>query len=705
MRPLPLAACLLLLACTTAARDPAPRAARVAPAASSTDDAAAPTPLRLMDVFELEWVSDPRISADGSRIAFARHGMDVRTDRRTSRLWIVSTEYGAEPRPLTEGEVDEGQPCWPTRGADVLAYVSVASGGAQIHKRWLDTGASVRLTHLPRSPGSLAWSPDGKWIAFTMFVPSRPEPFVELPSPPEGATWADPPIVIEELTYRADGAGYLEPGNTHVFVVSADGGTPRQLTTDDHDYGGPLAWTPDGASILVSGNRRDDHELEPVDSSLWELSVADGSLVQLTDRFGPEAHPVLSPDGERVAFLGFEDTRHAYQVTQLWVMDRDGGNVRSLTPDLDRDVESPAWTGDGSGLWFQYDDHGDTKIGLVSLDGEVREAVSGLGGLSLGRPYSGAQFSVAANGRLAYTRGDPGRPADLAMPDSTDGRSGRITDVNGDLFAIRPPGAVEKITVPSSFDGRPIDAWIVTPPGFDPTKSYPLVLEIHGGPHTAYGPHFSMECQLYAAAGYVVVYANPRGSTSYGGEFGNLIHHAYPSEDYDDLMSCVDAVIARGSIDEERLYVTGGSGGGVLSAWIVGKTNRFRAAVVAKPVIDWASFALTSDGYPYYVRYWFPGPPWEAHEEYWRRSPLSLVGNVSTPTMLLTGEEDHRTPISQSEQYYQALKLRGVDTALVRIPGASHGIAARPSQLMAKVAHVLGWFRRHGGEELPVGDR
>jgi dipeptidyl aminopeptidase/acylaminoacyl peptidase len=271
----------------------------------------------------------------------------------------------------------------------------------------------------------------------------------------------------------------------------------------------------------------------------------------------------------------------------------------------------------------------------------------------------------------------------------------RLTRLNDDLLGHKELAAIEEIRFDSSFDGREIQGWVATPPGFDPARRYPLILEIHGGPFANYGDRFAAEIQLYAAAGYVVLYVNPRGSTSYGEEFGNLIHHDYPSQDYDDLMSGVDAVVERGFIDSESLFVTGGSGGGVLTSWTVGKTDRFRAAVVAKPVINWASFVLTADFSALFSRYWFPGPPWEHVEHYMRRSPLSLVGEVSTPTMLLTGEDDYRTPMSESEQYYQALKLRKIDTALVRIPGASHGIAKRPSQLMAKVAHVLMWFEIH----------
>jgi acylaminoacyl-peptidase len=271
----------------------------------------------------------------------------------------------------------------------------------------------------------------------------------------------------------------------------------------------------------------------------------------------------------------------------------------------------------------------------------------------------------------------------------------RLTAVNDDLFSFRNLGEVEEIWWKSSFDQRDIQGWVVTPPDFDPENKYPLLLEIHGGPFASYGSVYSAEVQAYAAAGYVVLYCNPRGSTGYGEQFGNLIHHDYPNHDYDDLMSGVDAVIEKGFIDENNLFVTGGSGGGVLTAWIVGKTDRFRAAVVAKPVINWYSFVLYADNVQFFSKYWFDKKPWEDPEPYLKRSPLSYVGNITTPTMLLTGEEDYRTPIAESEQFYAALKLENVETAMVRIPGASHGIARRPSNLIAKLASVMAWFEEH----------
>ncbi len=675
---------------------------------------AAPHTLQLMDVFELEHVQDPRISPDGKQVIFVRSGFDVLDDQSTSRLWIMNTDAldasadeihdcdqeravgFTEPRPLTQGEVSEASPRWSPDGSK-LAFVSTANGTIQIHMRWMDTGVSTRLTQLPRQPRNLTWSPDGRMLAFTMFVPEAPESFVDLPEAPEGAQWAAPPVVIENVNYRADGAGLVEQGHTQVFVLPSDGGTARQLTHDAFNTNGPLAWTPSGEHLIVSANRRDDHELEPLDSEIWEITLADGSLRALTERYGPDDNPAVSPDGEYIAYTGFDDRHETYQVQQLYLMNRDGSGKRPLTTRLDRDVQSPAWAADGSGLYFMYDHHGDTRLAFVNVQAQLTTLDDHLGGLSLGRPYDGASFTVSDAGRYAFTHTSPSHPSDLAIGGRGETRHVRLTHLNEDLYSFRTPSEVEEFWTESAHDGEALQGWIVRPPDFDPSKSYPLLLEIHGGPVANYGRRFSMECQLFAAAGYVVVYANPRGSSSYGERFGNLIHHAYPSHDYEDLISCVDAVIAGGSIDTDRLFVTGGSGGGVLTAWIVGKTDRFRAAVVAKPVINWTSFSLTADEYPYFTKYWFPAMPWEDHEHYWKRSPLSLVGNVRTPTMLLTGEADYRTPIGESEQYYQALKLRGIDTALVRIPGSGHSIADRPSRLMAKVAHILAWFERYDG--------
>ena len=654
--------------------------------------------LAAADLFQLELASDPQISPDGREIVYVRRWADDKEDRWRGNLWLVPSA-GGEHRALTTGARSDGSPRWSPDGARI-AFVSSEGGSPQLWVRWMVSGASARLTNLAEGPANLAWSPDGQEIAFTAFVEEPPKPFVTMPKAPEGAQWAKPATVITQVYYRADGEGYVRQGHAQLFVVPADGGTPRALTSGPFDVRGPLSWTPDGSSVLCTSNRREDAELEPLDTEVWAVALADGALRALTDRRGPDHSPSVSPDGKLVAYLGFDDRRQGYQVTRAYVVPLEGGTPREIAPDLDRDVEQPTWTPDGRALLFLHTSHGETSLARLGLDGTLALLAGGVGGTDLGRPYASGSFSVARDGRLAFTRTSPQRPSDVAV--LAPGAEVRVlTALNEDLAVQRELGAVQELRTPSSHDRREVQAWFVTPPGFDAAKLYPLILEIHGGPFADYGARFSYEFQAYAARGYVVLYCNPRGSTGYGEEFGNLIHHAYPGHDYDDLMSCLDALLARGCVDPERMYVTGGSGGGVLTAWIVGKNQRFRAAVSAKPVIDWTSHALTADSYPFFVRYWFSGMPWEKPEEYFRRSPLSLVGNVQTPTMLLTGEQDWRTPISQAEEYYQALKLRGVETALVRIPDSSHALADRPSQLISKVLHVLTWFERHGGESSP----
>jgi len=516
-----------------------------------------------------------------------------------------------------------------------------------------------------------------------------------LPKKPEGAQWADPPVVVDRAVYRNDGAGMRPHGFVQVFVMPASGGSPRQLTSGDFDHNGGIAWAADGKSLYISANRHPDWALDTQNSEIYRVDVASGELVALTDRQGPDDNPQVSPNGRQIAYLGYDDRYLGYQQRHLYVMDSKGGGKRDLLPDFDRNVAAPQWSPDGKRIYFLYDDHGQTVLAATDLDGSVTELARNLGGISPSRPYTGANYAVGGKGVYAFTSDSTAAPADISVGQR--GRNRQLTRLNDNLLAFRELAPVEELKLESSYDGREIQAWVAKPPGFDPGRKYPLILEIHGGPFAAYGPHFSAEIQLYAAAGYVVAWANPRGSTSYGAEFGNLIDNNYPSQDYDDLMSAVDAVIGKGYIDPDQLYVTGGSGGGTLTAWIVGSTDRFRAAAVAKPVINWTSFVLTSDVPPYFARYWFRSMPWEDHETYWRRSPLSKVGNVSTPTMLLTGESDLRTPISETEQFYEALKLRGVDTAMVRMPGASHSIYHRPSQMIGKVAAILEWFRRHAG--------
>ncbi|HTU68208.1 MAG TPA: S9 family peptidase [Steroidobacteraceae bacterium] len=648
--------------------------------------------LHSLDVFQLEIADDVQISPDGSKIAYVRVSYDIMTDRARRNLWLVDAD-GTNNRPLRSESKSFASPRWSPDGTR-LAYVSAAEGSPQLYVRWMDSGQTALLTNLVQGPDSITWSPDGKFIAFTQLVPADKKPLATPPPKPPGAQWAPPVKVIDSVVYRADGAGYLEPGFSHVFIVSAEGGTPRQLTDGDFDDNGPLSFTPDGKHLVFSANRGADHDLNPQNSEVFSVDVVSQQLTQLTKRAGPDNAPVVSPDGKKIAYLGYDDRFQGYQVTHLYVMDADGSNSRLVAGSFDRDIADPQWAADSRGLYFSFDERGVHKLGFTTLDGKIRTLASNVGGADIGRPYTSGGFSVAKNSRVAYQVNSPERPADVATATFSGGAK-TLTALNDDVLGVKTQGAVRELTWKSSFDQRDIQGWVVTPPDFDPAKKYPLILEIHGGPFTAYGPNYTTEIQLYAAAGYIVLYCNPRGSTSYGEEFGNLIHHAYPGNDYDDLMSGVDTLIAQGNVDTNNLFVTGGSGGGVLTAWIVGKTDRFRAAVVAKPVINWSSFVLTSDATNFFYKYWFGSQPWEQPEQYWKRSPLSLVGNVKTPTMLLTGESDFRTPIGESEQFYQALKLRGIDTMMVRIPEASHGMTARPSNLIAKVDNILAWFERY----------
>lgn len=649
------------------------------------------SPMELKDIFDLEYISDPQISPDGDKIIYVRNFKDIMSDKNYSNLWIINSD-GSSNRALTTGNQNDHSPRWSHDGSRIVFRSNMKDEKSKLYLMWVGTREIQTLLNPPHSASGVAWSPDDRYLAFSMFVPEKGSQLAKMPAKPEGATWSEGAKFIDDLNYRSDGRGYLKPGHQQLFVLPTDGGSPRQLTTRPFDHGSPV-WSRDGKKLFFSSNMTGEEALQPMNSELYALRIQDTTLSQLTKRNGPDRSPVVSPDGKTLAYLGFDDAYKGYQMNNIYLLDLQSGESRELATGLDRNPSDLHWDAKGKGLYFQYDDGGESRIGYTDLNGKVEEKAKDLGGLSMGRPYTGASYSVASDGTLAFTLGSEQHPADLGVRKGSTTR--RLTRVNEDLFSYRKLGKVEEMTWKSSHDGREIEGWLVYPPNFEEGKKYPLILEIHGGPFAAYGPHFSAEVQLYAAAGYAVLYTNPRGSASYGEEFGNLIHHNYPNEDYFDLMSGVDAVIEKGVADENRLYVTGGSGGGVLTAWIVGKTNRFKAAVVAKPVINWYSFVLYADNPAFFSKYWFPAKPWEDPEHYLKRSPLSYVDKVETPTLLLTGEADYRTPIAESEQFYAALKLEGVETGMVRIPGASHGIAAKPSHLVAKVANILAWFERY----------
>ncbi|WP_422060989.1 prolyl oligopeptidase family serine peptidase [Sphingopyxis sp.] len=645
------------------------------------------------DLFDLSIAADPQISPDGRHIAYVRRSNDIMSDRAVGSIWLIDTQTGDEV-PIAAQDGSAFSPRWSPDGKR-LAFASTAGGSAQLWVRWMTGGEAVRLTGLPTSPSSLAWSPDGRSIAYTMLVKDDGPTFGKAPAnKPEGAKWAEPLEVHDLLTYRADGEGYIEPGFEKIFIVPATGGAPRQISFGPYHDNGPVSWSRDGSTLYFGANRKPDWETDPVDGEIYAIDIARGKVTQLTDRDGPDGSPLVSPNGQLIAYVGFDDKRRAYENANVYVMNRDGSGRRNLTGNWDFSADAILWDADNGGIYVQYDDHGETKVARVGLDGSIRDVAKGLSGGGLDRPYTGGSFSVSANDAIAFTGGTATRPAEVQL--ARGGSTRMLTDLNRSLREVKALGEVRKITVASSHDGKTIDGWLTLPPGYTEGRRVPLILEIHGGPFAAYGPHFSTDDQLYAAAGYAVLSANPRGSTSYGAAFANEIDKAYPGNDYFDLISIVDRAIALGIADPDALFVTGGSGGGVLTSWIVGKTDRFKAAVAQKPVINWTTQALTADGPAFFGRYWIGAMPWEKPEAFWKLSPLSLVGNVKTPTLVVVGSEDYRTPVSEAEQYYTALRLRGVPTALIKVPGASHGgIAARASQSAAKAAAILAWFEKY----------
>ena len=649
-----------------------------------------------MDVFELEWASDPQVSSDGETIVYVRRSNDIMKDRVRSNLWRINTS-GKNHRPLHSGFKNSYSPRWSPDNTKI-AFVSNNSGSTQIHMHWVGSGETTVISQLQESPSSLSWSPDGKWLAFTMNVKGKSTSIVKSRTKPDGASWAKKPITVTTTRYQYDGRGIVEPSYRHVFVVPADGGTARQLTNGNFNHYGSLAWSADSKDIFFSAHRSDDWELISGESNLYKITVSNKKLEQITSMPGEERSPSISPNGEVIAFYVKERRPLAYTPSRIAVMNLKSGNMQIISNDLDDDSDNLFWSNDGESIYFAFDQRGKRTIKKISLSGKVSDFADNVGGTTIGRPYISGEFH-AANDVIAYTFGQADRPADLAI--TVNKETNVVTSLNEDILGHRKLGKVNEITYRSSFDGQEIQGWYITPPDFNPKKKYPLILEIHGGPHLAYGPHFSAELQIMAASGYIVFYDNYRGSSSYGEDFALLLQYKYSSkEDFADHMSGIDALINKGIVDEKNLFIAGGSAGGIATAYAIGLTDRFNAAVSSKPVINWLSKPLTADSMVGQIYHQFPGPPWEHLDHYWERSPLSLVGNVTTPTMLITGEEDRRTPISETEQFYQALRLKGVDSAMIRIPNTSHGIASRPSNLITKVDHILAWFEMYTEEDI-----
>lgn len=641
------------------------------------------------DIFNLEYVSEVQVSPNGKYVAYVRRSNDIMSDSSRANVWLASVD-GKSHRPLLSSKKSYYSIRWSPDGSR-LAYLSNEEGKPQLYVRWMDTGQTALVTNVTSNPSNITWSPDGKHIAFTMSVDAKEKPLdIKMPKKPDGAKWSPSFQYITKARYQADGRGILEPAYTHIFIVPADGGTARQLTSGNYHHNGRLSFSPDSDKIYFSANRSDNWEYEPVEGDIFSVDMM-GNIAQLTNDKGLESSPVVSPDGKHIAYARRDDEKVMYKNSYLYVMKSDGTDAQNLTKDIDNSVSNFHWK-DNKHVYFQQSVRGLAQVDVVSLSGSVKAVAKGLGGTTLGRPYVFGTYH-AVDDVVAYTKGRTDRPADLYV---TTRNERQLTALNEDVLGHKQLGEVKEIVYPSSIDGEEIQGWYILPPNYDSSKTYPLILEIHGGPNLAYGPVFTAELQRMAAEGYVVFYDNHRGSTGYGERFALLLQGKYSSEyDFSDHMSGVDALIEKGIADPERLFITGGSAGGIASAYAIGLTNRFKAAVVAKPVINWLSKVLTADSGLYQIPFQFPGKPWDNVEHYWKRSPLSLVGNVTTPTMLITGVEDKRTPMSETEQFYQALKIQKVDSVLVKVPGSPHGIASKPSRMIGKVENILAWFKKY----------
>ncbi|MBM3789010.1 MAG: S9 family peptidase, partial [Acidobacteria bacterium] len=395
--------------------------------------------LTVQDVFNFELAVDPQIAPDGGSIVYVRQFADIMGDRRHSNLWVIRFD-GTGHRPLTSGNYNDTSPRWSSDGKEIV-FISNRGGSPQVYRLWMDTGRTASLTNLTSPPSGLALSPDGKWISFTMHVPENQPQIAKMPAAPEGAKWAEPAKVIDRLVYRFNGFGYLKPGYIHLFVLPAEGGTPRQLSKGALQHGAPFGagdpvWTPDSKHILMSVNRNENFELEPRDTDIYEFSAADGSVRKLTNNKGPDGDPAVSPDGRLIAYTGYEDRYQGYQVQELRVMNRDGSGSRSISGGMDRDVNRPQWAADGSGIYFLSDDKGNTGLYFISLDGKSRKLIGNVG--SSGSAYSGGgAFTMARNGAFAVTWKTTQVPGDIAVGMLSDPKPRVITAVNEDLFAGR----------------------------------------------------------------------------------------------------------------------------------------------------------------------------------------------------------------------------------------------------------------------------
>ncbi|MEE4210522.1 MAG: S9 family peptidase [Parvularcula sp.] len=653
--------------------------------------------LQLEDYLDFETVGDPQISPDGEEVLYTRTRIDKMKDKRHQTLWLMDAD-GSNKRQLMEGS----SALWSPDGSRIAFVKADENDKAQIFVRQMDgEGLVTQVTSYEYAPRTMAWSPDGEHIAFVARVKGKPAMKIDLPGRPEGAQWKEDPVFIDTLHYRQDRVGYTNGGYDHLFVVPADGGTPRQLTDGEWNVGvrriGAIAgsptisWSPDSRLIAFDGPGKPTEAPHYFESHINVVDIESGDVRQVTEGRPTFSDPAFSPDGNRIAFTGYEDTDLSYTVSNLYTIGLDGDGLDVLAEDLADGPGQLHWHPDGDGIFFTMNENGSRQVHMVDDRGRIKALTEGQHMLSLA--------SMANDGTAALVMSDPQTPPTIVVA----GGDRRwwlegLTNVNDDIFHGKELAEVEEFWIDSEAETGEtarVQGWIVKPPMFDESKEYPLLLSIHGGPHAMYNTGFDFTFQEFAARGYVVLYMNPRGSTGYGSDFANAIQHRYPGPvDYADLMNSVDEVVSRGYIDEDRMFVTGCSGGGVLTTWIVGNTDRFAAAAALCPVTNWIGMSGSTDVVAWLYNF-FPQPYWEDPELWLAHSPLMKVGNVTTPTLLMTGTDDLRTPIEEAEAYYAALKMRGVDTMLVPMPNEYHGTRSVPSNYLRTSLILRKWFDKY----------
>ncbi len=598
---------------------------------------AARPPIVAADVWNWRTVSDPRISPDGSWVAWVESWNDRESKTVFSNLWLSSAD-GRERKAFTEGRWNDRLPRWSPDSARV-AWVSDRSGKFQIRIRGVNGGAEAGFD-VETAPRSLAWSPEGDRLAFV--APS--------PVPRAAPSWA-PPEILEFLR--------MPPAPERLFVVSVQGAAPRVLSAATAEIRGEPTWTPDGKTIVIARA-----------GGIDAVRVADGAVRTITSAPARYVTALVSPDGGKIAYVAADPQPQSYAVQRLSVMNFDGSRVRELAGQLDRDVEDPQWSPDSRTVYFVAQDRGNSRIFAARNEGTARQVTKGT------ERFHG--FSLADNGRAATVRSTPaamGEVYTLTVDIVT--QPVTLSAANQRIEAEREIAPVEEVEIPS--EGRTIQAWLVKPPDFDAARKYPLLLDIADAPRRMYGPEFNLRAQVFAAQGYLVLLANPRGTPGYGEEFGNLLRTRYPGDDFDDLLRAVEAVAVRPYVDGTRLYVAGG----LVAAWAIGHTDRFRAAVARRPVMNWTTWVATDPAGMERAADLMGGMPWDDPQQYAGRSPIAYAANFKTPTLVLAGPDD-----PGSDELYFALRARKVDTALVRLPGSG------PAERVLELEAALGWLNR-----------